>query len=534
MIEYFTSKTEVMPLSAAPEPKRRFVPSKHEAKRVMKIVRAIREGRIVPNKPKVEEPEFFDLWADNAPPKPDHIMNIPAPKLPPPQHDESYNPPKEYLLNEQERKEWEETEPEDRRRDYMPASYSALRLVPGYEKNIKERFERCLDLYLAPRVRRKKLNIDPESLLPKLPSPQDLRPFPTSCATLYKGHEGRVRTVDIDPTGAWLATGGDDGTVRVWEILTGRQLWKMSIGDGKEAVNSIKWRPGTEAVVLAAAAGDEIHLLVPPIFDPEIEQAGREVLAAGWGYAKTNDSINAEKKENAAAWTKPARALEDAGVSVIISLKHTIKHLAWHRRGDYLASVAPEGQNRAVAIHQLTKHHSQHPFRKSKGIIQRVEFHPFKPILFVATQRYIRVYDLSKQDLIKTLQTGARWISSFDVHPGGDNVLVGTYDKRLLWHDLDLSLTPYKTMRYHDKAIRSVAYHQGGLPLFCSSSDDGTIQVFHGRVVTDLLENALIVPLKILRGHKVKDSLGVLDTVWHPKQPWLFSAGADGVARMWF
>ncbi|CAM9021793.1 unnamed protein product [Wickerhamomyces anomalus] len=43
-IEWFTSKQEIMPLTATPEPKRRFIPSKHEAKRVMKIVRAIREG----------------------------------------------------------------------------------------------------------------------------------------------------------------------------------------------------------------------------------------------------------------------------------------------------------------------------------------------------------------------------------------------------------------------------------------------------------------------------------------------------------
>ena len=55
MIEYFSGKLEIMPLSAAPEPKRRFVPSKHEAKRVMKIVRAIREGRILPYKPPSEE-----------------------------------------------------------------------------------------------------------------------------------------------------------------------------------------------------------------------------------------------------------------------------------------------------------------------------------------------------------------------------------------------------------------------------------------------------------------------------------------------
>ena len=33
-VEWFTSKPEVMPLNATPEPKRRFIPSKWEAKRV--------------------------------------------------------------------------------------------------------------------------------------------------------------------------------------------------------------------------------------------------------------------------------------------------------------------------------------------------------------------------------------------------------------------------------------------------------------------------------------------------------------------
>jgi len=90
------------------------------------------------------------------------------------------------------------------------------------------------------------------------------------------------------------------------------------------------------------------------------------------------------------------------------------------------------------------------------------------------------------------------------VYSGGDNIIVGSYDKRLLWHDLELvSTKPYRTLRYHKKAIRAVKYHQGGLPLFVSTSDDGTIQVFYGKVFSDMMENPLIVPLKILRGHKV-------------------------------
>lgn len=253
MIEYFSSKAEIMPLSAAPEPKRRFIPSKHEAKRVMKIVKAIREGRIITNKPKtLGVAPLYDIWADNAPPHADHITNVPAPKLLPPTDDESYNPPPEYLPTPEERIEWEEVNQEDRLRDYLPKKYSSLRLVPGYDDFINQRFQRCLDLYLAPRVRKKKLNIDPESLLPKLPSPEDLRPFPTITATVYRGHEGRVRTLEVDPTGLWLATGGDDGTVRIWEVLTGREIWKVKLGN--EAVNSLKWRPGKGAEVLTIAA----------------------------------------------------------------------------------------------------------------------------------------------------------------------------------------------------------------------------------------------------------------------------------------
>jgi ribosome biogenesis protein ERB1 len=109
-VEWFTSKTETMPLSAAPEPKRRFVPSKHEAKRIMKIVRAIREGRILPYKPPEEEKEDaegiynYDIWADEKP-RPNHALHTPAPKLPPPGFDESYHPPPEYLPDKKEKTE---------------------------------------------------------------------------------------------------------------------------------------------------------------------------------------------------------------------------------------------------------------------------------------------------------------------------------------------------------------------------------------------------------------------------------------------
>lgn len=540
-VEWFTSHEEIMPLSAAPEPKRRFLPSKYEQKRIMKLVRAIREGRILPYKPpeereKEEEEQaevHFDLWKDEVPRDP-HVMHIPAPKLAPPGFDLSYNPPPEYLPTEEERKAWEEQDEEDREKEYLPKKYDSLRKVPGYELFVKERFERSLDLYLAPRVRKNRLNIDPNSLLPKLPRPEDLKPFPTVCQTIFRGHDGRVRSLSVDPSGCWLATGGDDGTVRVWEILTGRQVWSARFSSD-EAVNVVRWRPTKDAFILAAAAEEDIYLMVPPVVDPQLEQTSREILDAGFGYAASGKATNPaidKTKEPAAKWARPGSKLEDEGVLLRITVRSNVKGISWHRRGDHFCTVSPTGQRSSVAIHTLSKHLTQIPFRKLAGLAQAAHFHPSRPLFFVATQRMIRCYDLQKLELIKVIQPGARWISSFDLHTGGDNLIVGSYDRRLLWHDLELSMRPYKTMRFHPKAIRAVKYHKD-LPLFADASDDGSLQIFHGKVVTDLMENATIVPLKTLNGHKVVNALGVMDLDWHPREPWLFSAGSDGTARLW-
>ena len=53
----------------------------------------------------------------------------------------------------------EEAEPQDRPLNFVPQRFAAMRHVPLYQAFIKERFERCLDLYLCPRAMKRKLNV---------------------------------------------------------------------------------------------------------------------------------------------------------------------------------------------------------------------------------------------------------------------------------------------------------------------------------------------------------------------------------------
>ena len=79
----------------------------------------------------------------------------------------------------------------------------------------------------------------------------------------------------------------------------------------------------------------------------------------------------------------------------------------------------------AVLVHQLSKKSTQNPFRRSRGRVVRVSFHPAKPFFFVATLNHVFVYNLAKQELVKKLQAGSSSIADIAVHPSGDHVIVG-------------------------------------------------------------------------------------------------------------
>ncbi|KAJ2003461.1 Ribosome biogenesis protein erb1 [Coemansia thaxteri] len=537
-VEWFTSQTMQVPLSGAPLAKRGFIPSKWEHKRVMKIVRAIRQGRIT--RPSAAssnaKPRFYDVW-EKAEQDDDSTQQkrlarrarMPAPRMALPSHDESYHPPVEYLPTDAERQSWLDEEPDYRKKNYLPQDFGSLRSVPGYERFVHERFQRCLDLYLAPRMLKRTTQLNAEELMPKLPDPRDLRPFPSAQALVYLGHTGRVRSISVDPTGLWLLSGSDDGTVRLWEIVTGRcaRIWDL-----KETVHMVAWCPNPDVCVFAAAAGSRTVIVIPAeLCDEQKRLLSEELVRAGFNSSAQNEE---EEDDDSlpVSWDMPTSTEQASGIHISVTMHKTVKSVMWHRRGDYLATLTAEEGGSSVLIHQMSKHKSQRPFRKLKGAVQCIMFHPTKPWFLVATQRYVRIYNLMQQALIKTLQPGVKWISSIDVHPQGDNVIVGSYDKKLSWFDLDLSVKPYRSIRYHQQAIRQVQYSRK-FPLFATASDDGSIQVYHGMVYQDLNQNPLIVPLKILRGHEIRSSLGVLDCLFHPIQPWLLSSGADGTIRLW-
>lgn len=531
-IDFFTYEKMIHPVTNHPDQKRSFIPSKLEMKKVGQFVDALKSGRMKMSEPEKDSdeeldeklPTFYQLWSNDgeASATRRYRQFIPAPKNRLPGHAESYNPPPEYLFDEQEKQEWEAKEPSERRLPFIPKSHSSLREVCGYPKFVNDVFRRCLDLYLLPRQVKMRPNIRAEDLLPKLPQPRDLQPFPTTQAMVYEGHTGPVLCISVEPSGHRLVSGSADNSLRVWDVASGRCLGVVKFS---HAVKDVAWNPSAGVSCIAAAVNNEVM-----------------VVETNLVYETENGMLHSEAEEDSESsgnslpvtWTLVKSGSEyENGIRLKITHPKVVHTVVWHRKGDYFAVVMKEAESMPVFIHQLSKRKSQNPLKKPKDPVQTVIFHPTKPYFFVATQRYVKQYDLMKQELMKKLLTNCQWVSSVDIHPGGENLILGSYDKRFCWFDLALSAKPYKMLKHHQKAIRQVCYHRT-YPLFASASDDGTVIICHGMVYNDFALNPLIVPVKILRGHKVCDGIGVLDCEFHPKQPWIFSAGADCTVRLFY
>lgn len=70
----------------------------------------------------------------------------------------------------------------------------------------------------------------------------------------------QVRSIAVDVSGQWLASGSDDGSVRVWEVATARCMKTWDLGT---PVRSVAWCPNPQLCILAAATASRVLLLSP-------------------------------------------------------------------------------------------------------------------------------------------------------------------------------------------------------------------------------------------------------------------------------
>ncbi|EDO07767.1 BOP1NT (NUC169) domain family protein [Babesia bovis T2Bo] len=529
----FDNEDAIHPVAYVPRPKANFMPSKFEAAKIRRLVKLIKSGKLVvkdePDELPEEPPE--DIWGDciyQYDPKTarrGRHEEITAPKAPLPTHSESYNPPEEYLFDDKEKEEWLETDPEERKIDYLPQQHECLRRVGSYQNLILERFRRCLQLYLCPRAVKLKMNVDPESLYPKLPDIDSLRPFPTRLSVEYRVKG--VRKLSVDSTGHWIVL-ASESSLSLCNLLDGRVFDSI---EGMNSIFDICWHP--HLPILIVSHGNTLSFIAVelPNMRSSLDVRGTKRTGSSeegkTAYEKALSLVQSET--DTGAW-RSAKFGRHQGLSV--DHVDELRHLSVHQHGNYVVGVSPlchDSVNQCV-IYCLTKRNFVRVGTKmANNSIRLAMFHPLEPKLILCLRRGVRFYNLKVSN--EKLENEGEKLSGVDfpvsMHVDSRAQLMAVADEKgtVSLFDLNVGSFPYKKFQFQEGRIVHVEFHRS-LPLLMIASANGVIHLIHVKVPTDLSQEPVIVPLRDLR------MSGVTHAHWHKKEPWIYTSGLD-CGYMW-
>lgn len=287
-----------------------------------------------------------------------------------------------------------------------------------------------------------------------------------------EGHSQRVNSVSVSPDGQLIASGSDDGTVKIWHS-DGKFLHQLEGGEEGDRINSVAFNP--DGTLLAfASSGGAVKL---------------------WNPANP----------------KMVQTLAEQG--------EVVTETDWSNDGQILATSSWDG---TVKLWNPVSKSLQRTLSVPGGRVKTLSFSPDGEVLATGTEDgTVQLWSVSDGERSYPASRGHRdEITSVSFSPDGTTLASASYDGSIrLWSVLDGAELQVLEDPENPDWINSVQFNSDG-QFLVSASQDSSLTLWR---ISDG------VPLATLQGHGAE----VLSAVFSPDDQTIVSASADKSIKLW-